>query len=106
MSDKDFLDTNIIVYSFDNSKPGKQSIAGRMIKEGILEGNTFISYQVVQEFINVATRKFKVPLTFSDARLYVDKILMSLWEIYPSKELIHSALDISERCNTHFMIRL
>jgi len=102
MNDNYFLDTNIIIYSLDEENPEKQSVANKLIVEGISNRNAFISYQVVQEFINVATRKFRVPLTIPDARLYVNKVLMPLWEVYPGMELIHSALDISGRWHYSF----
>lgn len=102
MSDRTFLDTNIIVYSFDESSKEKQAIANNIIQTGIIENNAVISYQVVQEFINVATRKFKVPLTHVDCKLYVDKVLTLLWEVYPSRDLIHFALDISEHWHYSF----
>lgn len=96
------LRPNIIIYSFDDNSKEKQAIANELIVQGISESNAFISYQVVQEFVNVATRKFMIPLTNSDCKLYVDKVLTLLWDVYPSKELIHSALDLSERWRYSF----
>lgn len=44
----------------------------------------------------------KSPLSYADCKLYVDKVLMFLWDIYPGIELIHSALDVSERWKYSF----
>ncbi|MDX1641434.1 MAG: PIN domain-containing protein [Balneolaceae bacterium] len=97
MSDRYFLDTNIIIYSFDDRDVQKQEIAKQLITEGLLQNQAVISYQVVQEFVNVVTRKFSTPLSVKDCQLYVDSILGPMWEVYSSKGLIRSALDITER---------
>ena len=57
-----FLDTNIVVYSFDSTAPRKQSTAKKLIKNAVGLNIGIISYQVIQEFINVATHKFIEPL--------------------------------------------
>jgi predicted nucleic acid-binding protein len=55
MSDKVFLDNNNLVYSYSNSELIKQEIARKII----VESNSFISTQVLQELCNIVTRKFK-----------------------------------------------
>lgn len=95
MRDNCFLDTNIFIYSFDDREPDKRGIASGLIQKGLKEHQTFISFQVVQEFINVSTRKFQKPLSAEDCKLYIRTIMMPLWKIYPSKELYTSALDIA-----------
>jgi len=59
MNDNIFLDTNILVYSYSNSEPGKQTIARNLISKN----NSFISTQVLQELTNTITRKFKYSYT-------------------------------------------
>ncbi len=102
MSDKYFLDTNIIVYSFDDGDARKKEIAQTLISDGIEYQNTSISYQVVQEFVNVSTRKFQVPLTTTDCKIFVETILHPIWHVYPSKELIFSALNIADKLKYSF----
>jgi len=51
-----FLDTNVLVYSFDPDSPAKQALARQLIVEGLRAQRAVISTQVVQEFLNVATR--------------------------------------------------
>lgn len=97
MSDRYFLDTNIIVYSFEDEDIRKKEIAQDLISDGIEKLHTSISFQVVQEFINVSTRKFKKPLTTSDCQKFVDNVLHPIWHVYPSKELLFSALKITNR---------
>ncbi len=102
MSDKYFLDTNIFVYSVDQHSLEKHSIAKDLILDGIANGMACISYQVIQEFINVSTKKFSIPLNLSDSSKYVEKILEPLCEVFSSFELFHNAIDLMERWKYSF----
>jgi predicted nucleic acid-binding protein len=51
---------------------------------------------VIQEFINVATRKFASPLKPADCQLYVNRVMFPLWKIYSSKDLFNNALRIHD----------
>src|ERR1700678_2664259 len=62
MSDRFFLDTNIFVYSFDRSAVMKAQKATQLICNTLKTQKGIISYQVVQEFFNVALRKFSEPM--------------------------------------------
>lgn len=100
MSAKYFIDTNIFVYCFDPSQPEKQSRAQELVGAALISGEGSISWQVVQEFINVATRKFSQPFTPEDARQYLVQVLHPLCRVFPDLEIYQSAVDISAR--THF----
>ena len=102
MNDKYFIDTNIFVYAFDQNEPIKREKANNIIKRALVENKGCISYQVVQEFINVSTRKFVAPLTIPDCQKYLDKILSPLCTIFTSIDLYHRALDITERWKLSF----
>ena len=97
MSDRYFLDTNILVYSFDGNSPAKQEVARELISVGLTSGKAIISYQVVQEFMNVSTRKFQQPLSYADAEKYFNQVLDPLYEIPSSSDLIRKALEVAER---------
>ena len=73
MSAKHFLDTNIFVYSFDQSQTGKRERALALIAEALQSGEGLISTQVIQEFLNVATRKFAIPMKTADCQAYLIK---------------------------------
>ena len=96
MSDKCFLDTNIFIYSFDRDNPQKQEIAKKLISDTLQNGTGIISYQVIQEFLNVATRKFKTPFSIPDCQRYISVILEPMCEVFSSIELYHHALEIME----------
>lgn len=97
MRGKFFLDTNIFIYSFDSNEPQKQKKAIELIDSAVSENGGIISFQVIQEFTNVATKKFKKPMTVSDIRLYLNEVLIPLCEVYPSSEFYLNSLDIKER---------
>ena len=67
MSGKFFLDTNILVYTFDASAPAKQQIARQLVSTALHSKQGIIRSQVIQDFLNAATRKFSSPLTPADA---------------------------------------
>lgn len=62
MSDRIFLDTNILVYLFDNDAPEKQSRARDILSSRDLKPRIIISTQVLQEFYVAVTRKLAEPL--------------------------------------------
>jgi len=97
MSGKFFLDTNILVYTFDSTVPDKQQIARQLVSTALQSQQGVISYQVVQEFLNVATRKFATPLTAVDAAIYLNKVLTPLCECFPCMTYYAKALEISEQ---------
>ncbi len=96
MNDKYFIDTNILIYSFDPDNPSKRKIALDLISKALERGTGVISYQIIQEFLNVATRKFAVPLTCKDSQRYLNVVLEPLCEVFSSTELFHQALEISD----------
>jgi predicted nucleic acid-binding protein len=97
MSDRFFLDTNIFVYSFDQSTARKSEEAVRLIDQALTTGNGVISYQVVQEFFNVAYRRFPEPMRVEQAEQFLSSVLRPLWAIYSSPALCLRALQILDR---------
>ncbi len=102
MKDKFFIDTNILVYTFHPDEPDKQRLSNSIVRKALMDRNACISYQVVQEFINVATKKFVVPLSIEDCKRYFDMVLGPLCEIYAGVGLYHSAMDIMARWKLPF----
>ena len=98
MSDRFFLDTNILIYSFDPQAPAKKRVATKLIRTGAESGKGVVSYQVVQEFLNVALKRFAVPMSISDATEYLGTILRPLWTVQSSEPLFATALRL---CHEH-----
>ena len=98
----DFLDTNVLVYSFDSDAPAKQDRSCAIIAAALQDHSAVISYQVAQEFLNVATRKFASPMTGGQASDYLNAVLMPLCTVWPSRSLYASALQIQEETGFSF----
>jgi len=92
-----FLDTNVFVYSFDSSSPKKQQRAIELIKEGVATRKGVVSYQVVQEFMNVALRRFSQPLTPVEAEQYLMGIFRPLPAVHSSQALFSEALRLTQK---------
>ena len=91
-----FLDTNIFVYAFLASEPRKRVKAVELIEASLGSGQGCISYQVVQEFANVARKKFASRLSSSDCKAFIDAAMQPLNRVASSAALIHSALDLQD----------
>ncbi len=98
----DFIDSNIFVYLFDETDSGKRHIAEELIHVGLVTGTANISFQVIQEILNVLTSKLKPPVSQEDARHFMDQTLIPLWRIMPSQRLYHRSLDIQVRYRYSF----
>ena len=94
MRDKCFLDTNILIYSLDRRDLVKASKADALVMDGLTSGKGVISFQVVQEFLNVALRKLAHPMTLESAERYLAKVLMPMLRVYPSHSLYTEALRL------------
>ena len=94
MSDKYFLDTNILVYSLDPVDPRKARIAEELVTRGVGSRMGVISYQVVQEFMNVSLRQFKATMTVAELELYFFKVLLPMMTIPSSSGLFLEGLRL------------
>ena len=87
MSVKVFLDTNVVAYAFDATAPAKRQRA-REIMDGREWG---VSWQVVQEFANLALHRFAVPMKPADVADYLDLVLWPRCSVLPSLNLYRTA---------------
>jgi predicted nucleic acid-binding protein len=94
MSDRYFLDTNIFVYSLDPVDSEKARIAEELVTRGVASRLGVISYQVVQEFINVSLRQFKTAMTVTELEVYFFKVLLPMMTIPSSSGLFLEALRL------------
>ena len=97
MSARFFLDTNIFVYSFDASSPKKAAKSTKLIRSAIETRGGIVSYQVVQEFFNVALRRFAKPMSSADAEQYLSTTCRPLLSVHSSPALYGEALRIGAR---------
>lgn len=97
MKDKYFIDTNIFVYSFDRSDIDKSAKAQAVISQSLETNSGCISSQVIQEFVNVALKKFSTPMKVKDLKIYLNEILFPLCTIFPSFDLFEKSLEIHDK---------
>ena len=96
MSDKYFLDTNIVVYSVDLSDPLKRRRARELVTDGATSKLGVISYQVVQEFVNVSLRKFQSAVAPADLNQFMQGVLFPMMSISSSPRLFLDALRLHD----------
>jgi predicted nucleic acid-binding protein len=101
MSDKCFVDTNILVYAHDRSAGMKHQRA-RLLLESLWDsGEGVLSTQVLQELCINLRRKARHPLQFDEIRQLIRDY--SSWEVVTnSPESVLQALDIEARYKTSF----
>jgi predicted nucleic acid-binding protein len=97
MKGRFFLDTNTFAYSFDLRAVSKMHQARNLILEGIATRQGVVSYQVVQEFFNLALRKFEQPMTVAEAEQYLTTVFRPMLSVHSSPRLIVEALRLKER---------
>jgi len=96
MSVKYFLDTNIIVYSFSKKDTSKRKKAINLLDDALETNMGCISFQVVQEFINVALRKFAIPISHKDCLEFLHYALDPLCVLHSSTQIYFKAIDIAD----------
>jgi predicted nucleic acid-binding protein len=101
MSDKIFVDTNILVYAHDLSAKDRHAKASAII-ESLWETETgVISTQVLQEFYVTVTRKIKNPLKPDKAREIIRNYLA--WPVQINDpETTFRASEIEEKNSLSF----
>jgi len=98
MSDgRTFLDTNVFIYSADQTDPGKARRAQKLIADAVNHGNGVSSFQVIQEFINVVLRRFAKQLHIADVERYLATVFGSMLIVHSSFALYSSALHHQSR---------
>ena len=71
MSDRVFVDTNVLIYAHDVDAGERHAAAARLVAELWETRRAVISTQVLQEFYVNATRKIPSPLSRAVARQFV-----------------------------------
>ena len=91
-----FLDTNVFVYSFDPSDAQKRQAATELVGDGLASQKGVVSYQVVQEFFNVALRRFSQPMQTAEAEQYLNVVFRPLLRVHSSQSLYGEALHLQD----------
>lgn len=101
MSDKCFVDTNILVYAHDSSAGVKHQRAQLLLERLWDSGQGVLSTQVLQEFCINLRRKVRHPVPIEEVRMLIRDY--STWEVVTNtSESVLQALDIEMRYKTSF----
>ena len=96
MSDN-FFDSNVLLYLFDNDAPHKRDTARRLVDRALEAEDSAISFQVVQETLNVIIGKIPVPPASDRAEEFLQDTLIPLWKVNPSIDLYRNAISVQSR---------
>ena len=105
MKDETFIDTNILVYAFDESEKQKRAKAKKIVSDATTgEMNAVVSNQVLAEFFMVVTTKIEEPISAANAKIIVDGIIDSLhWKkINYTSKTVSKAIEASITEKNHF----
>jgi predicted nucleic acid-binding protein len=97
-----FLDSNIFIYALLASEPLKKQRALQLVEQALASHQGCISYQVIQEFANVATRKFAQRFTNEQCKQFIDAAMQPLNRVASSPELLNAALDLQAETRYSF----
>ena len=100
MSDKVFVDTNVMVYAYDRSEPDKQKRALEVLNHLAMSGAAVISTQVLAEFFVAVTRKLSAPLKVPEAYERVRNYLQS-WTVVDMTGMV--VLEAARGARDHSM---
>jgi len=90
-------DTNVFIYSLDQTDARKARIALQIIRDHAALGNGAVSFQVVQEFFNVAFKRFPGAMTPADCAGYLLTVFRPLLAVHASIALYSEAFSIHTR---------
>jgi len=95
-----FLDTNILVYGFDDANPGKKERSLDLLLKARDAGHFMvISTQVLQEYYNTLTRKLLVDRRTAKREML---LLTRFHVVVMTPDLISIAADIQDRTSISF----
>ena len=101
MSDKYFVDTNVLVYAHDRTAGAKHERARQLVEHLWLTGEGVLSTQVLQELCVTLRRKVTPPLSWEQVRHFVENYLA--WEVVTNEpSSVVEALEIEKRFNISY----
>jgi predicted nucleic acid-binding protein len=101
MRDRIFLDTNVLVYLYDNDAPEKQSRSRSILEQGRERSRLVISTQVLQEFYVTATKKLSRALSDGEI-LQAMRRLQGFPTVQIDVSMIFNAIELGRRYQISF----
>ncbi len=96
MSDRAFVDTNILIYAYDRDAGEKHDRAADVIRDLWRTGRGVLSTQVMQEFYVNVTAKMPAPLAAATARAILSRYLAWRVEAITPEQAIEAS-EVAER---------
>jgi len=81
------IDTNILIYLYDQNQPDKQNQSKRLLEQLELTRSGRLSVQALSEFFSVATRKLSPNLTPAEALEQIN-LFIRLWPVFDLTPMI------------------
>jgi predicted nucleic acid-binding protein len=100
MSDRIFVDTNVLIYAHDVDATTKHAVAKSVLQELWSERSGVLSMQVLQEFYVNVTRKITRPISRASSRLIVSSY--SIWCVESVPADIATAFRIEDEARIGF----
>jgi predicted nucleic acid-binding protein len=100
MSDKTFVDTNVLIYAHDADAKAKHETAKKVLLELWGDRTGVLSMQVLQEFYINVTRKIAHPISKASARLVVGSY--AIWCVQTTHAEISTAFRIEDESRIGF----
>jgi predicted nucleic acid-binding protein len=88
------VDTNVLVYRFDDRFPEKQKIAVEILRRGIIEDSVRLPHQAIVEFVAAVTRPIRgyTILKHADALREAEEFLKQFTVVYPNEAILRDAV--------------
>lgn len=96
MTDRYFLDTNILVYAYDTKDVRRATRARQLLLDGLTANRAVLSTQVISEFYVTVTRKVASPMTPEQARDEVRRLLC-LETVEITVPTLLTAMELTQR---------
>ncbi len=98
---KQFIDTNILVYCYDTSSKKKRMKAKELFLNLWQNNSGCLSVQVMQEFFVTVTQKVPEPISYEKATQIIEDL--SLWHCHsPEAKDVLEAINIQQRNRISF----
>jgi predicted nucleic acid-binding protein len=99
--ERQFVDTNILVYAYDQTAGAKHDKARALLTELLHTGEGCLSMQVLQEFFVSLTRKIRKPLDSAEAARRV--AYLAEWNLHvPERSDLFFAIDLHQQLRISF----
>lgn len=89
------VDTNILVYRYDDRYPGKQAVASSVLRAAIAASSLRVPYQALVDFVSATTRvraDGRSILPPDEARREAEEMLAIYPILYPNESIVRTAL--------------